>query len=172
MLRKLTDHNNPVSARLTGPASHAGAAQDAVLKALLTPHGDRPDTLEEIRWQLEQLPVGFPEVSREDIMQNLPLSILAISGIQECLHTQVSELNRYLQTAAFRYAEIIQGKRKVDIGNGGLKDIPYALNPYIEYSPAGRMLWFLSGKSKPYPDMYRKLCVLQQLEWIIWQSKI
>lgn len=166
-LRKLTDHNNPVSARLTGPASHAGAAQDAVLKALLTPRGDRPDTLEEIRWQLEHLPTGFPEVSRKDIMQNLPLSILAIPGIQECLHAQVSELNRYLQRA-----RIIHGKRKVDIGNGELRDIPYALNPYIEYSPAGRMLWFLSGKSQPYPDMYRKLCVLQQLEWIIWQSKI
>lgn len=173
MLRKLTDHNNPISSRITGPAHLAGARHDNALRDTSISNGHQTNNLlEELHYQLEHLPLGFPEVSREHIMLNVPLTILAVSGIQECHNAQINELNRYLQTAVFRYTMIEQGKHKVDVGNGGLKNIPYALNPHIDFSPAGRMLWFISGKQTPYPDMYRKLCVLQQLEWIVWQSKI
>lgn len=126
--------------------------------------------LDVLRWELEQLPQGFPEISREHIMRDLPLTVLAIPGIHMCTQAQINLLNQYLPTAAFRFAMIQPSGNKVDVGNGGLKHIPYALNPLVEYSEAGKMLHFMRNPD-PYPEMFRRQVVLQNLEWIIWQSK-
>lgn len=127
--------------------------------------------LDELRHNLEKLESGFPEVSREHIMEHVPLSILAIPGTVMCTPAQIKLLNEYLATACFRFVQINQNRQEITIGNGGVQYIPYALNPNIEYSPPGRMLWFMSGQSINNPEIFKRLCVVQQLEWILWRSK-
>lgn len=127
--------------------------------------------LDEMRYRLERLETGFPEVSREHIMEHVPLSILSIPGTTMCSPSQIKTLNEYLASTCFRSIQINQNKQEIDVGNGGKQYIPYALNPLLEYSPAGKMLWFMKGQSNEKLITFKRLCVLQQLEWILWRSK-
>ena len=127
--------------------------------------------MDELRYSLEKLDTGFPEVSREHIMEHVPLSILAIPGITMCTPAQIKILNEYLATACFRFVQINQNRHEINVGNGGVQYIPYALNPNIEYSPAGKMLLYMRGEAFDNPRFFKRLCVVQQLEWILWRSK-
>lgn len=167
----MLQHQAPIATDRGLKAILAGTERDQYLAGIPAPvTSSSRSMLDVIRWELEQLPQGFPEVSREHIMRNLPLTVLALPGVHMCTQAQINPLNQYLATAAFRYAMIQPSGMKVDVGNGGLKHIPYALNPLVEYSEAGKMLHFMKNPD-PHPEMFRRQVVLQNLEWIIWQSK-
>lgn len=124
---------------------------------------------EECVHHLKNQPIRFPEINRNHILENLPISTLGVSHLSKLDRSQLTLINKYLIAHSFRRVQLASNTpNKAILGNGTRVDIPWRLGFY-DFSPGGQMLSFMSGEEIV---SIKKVagCVLDKVEWMLWQS--
>lgn len=138
-------------------------------KAALPEKMLRRTVKEECVHHLRNHPVRFPEINRDHILENLPISTLGVSHLSKLNPSQLTLINKYLLAHSFRRVQLASNTpNKAVLGNGTRVDIPWRLG-FHDFSPGGQMLSYMSGEEILGVKKLQG-CVLDKVEWMLWQS--